>query len=581
MKSYLYTRISTLQQAKGFGIERQIKTVTDFLEYAVLDSRLGYQLDPNDYEVLGSDIGRSAFKGQNWKSTSSLGRFYDDVLKGRITSAVLLCENVDRLTRLSNYEASNKLTDLITRGIDIIEVESGSCFSNKIPESSTLLNMSINRAYTESKRKSSMATKSWSERKRKLIESGTAISAKCPRWLSVVNGMYIVDEGLAETLLYIHKMYSQGHGNSALVRRLNDSGRLDNGNLWSTVTIHRVLRDERLTGRMIMGKNRKPVPVLDSKGNPVIENGKVKTHIPVEIIDDAYPVIVDRELFDTVQNMISDKKGAKVKKTTKYMRNIFNGISRCFKCGSALIAEKNGHGKLFYTCLSRRHQKTCTSIAIPYVVVEGLVLENLSQLDWQRIYTGATDMEAMNQCRLKLVQIEKEISELEEELIDSDDSLVLVLVRAIKNKKIIQKELMEELNNYLKAGKDNVEFRLDRKVLDQSNVSLRQDVNVELRKIIREIKFGRDGNIVMVAVQYFSDVLSHLFILDIKLNAVLSTSHLSNELVYESKNITINLLTGERDFDSTKITDWDIEALKIWNQIVQEGAKIALKMISD
>jgi DNA invertase Pin-like site-specific DNA recombinase len=57
MKSYLYSRISTLQQIQGFGIERQIQTVTDFLWTAVLDSRLGYQLDPNSYEILESDIG--------------------------------------------------------------------------------------------------------------------------------------------------------------------------------------------------------------------------------------------------------------------------------------------------------------------------------------------------------------------------------------------------------------------------------------------------------------------------------------------------------------------------------------------
>jgi len=55
MKSYLYSRISTLQQVQGFGIERQILNVTDFLENAVIDSRLGYQLDPNDYEILESD----------------------------------------------------------------------------------------------------------------------------------------------------------------------------------------------------------------------------------------------------------------------------------------------------------------------------------------------------------------------------------------------------------------------------------------------------------------------------------------------------------------------------------------------
>ncbi|WP_163288222.1 recombinase family protein [Enterobacter hormaechei] len=113
MKSYLYSRISTLQQTKGFGIDRQVQTVTDFLKYATIDSRLGYQLDVEDFEVLESDLGKSAYKGNNWKPNSSLGRFYKDVVSGRITSGVLICENVDRLVRMSNYEASNKLSTLI------------------------------------------------------------------------------------------------------------------------------------------------------------------------------------------------------------------------------------------------------------------------------------------------------------------------------------------------------------------------------------------------------------------------------------------------------------------------------------
>lgn len=107
MKSYLYSRISTLQQVTGFGIARQIQTVTDFLENAVIDPRLGYQLDPNDYEILESDIGKSAFKGDNWGPNSNLGRFYEDVINKRITRGALIVENIDRLTRLSK-EGANK-----------------------------------------------------------------------------------------------------------------------------------------------------------------------------------------------------------------------------------------------------------------------------------------------------------------------------------------------------------------------------------------------------------------------------------------------------------------------------------------
>jgi len=193
VKSYLYTRISSLQQVQGFGIDRQIQTVTDFLENAVLDGRLGYQLDPNDYEILESDIGKSAFRGNNWKPDSNLGRFYDAVVSGRIRQGALIVENIDRLTRLSNYQAAHKLTTLITHGIDIIEVESGTCFSDRIPESNSILNISISRAHNESKRKSNMGQKTWANRITKLRDEGKASVKICPRWLSVQDGKYILD----------------------------------------------------------------------------------------------------------------------------------------------------------------------------------------------------------------------------------------------------------------------------------------------------------------------------------------------------------------------------------------------------
>lgn len=65
VKAYIYSRVSSLQQVDLFGIDRQINTVMDFLESAKLPDELGYQLDPNNYEVLESDKGLSGYKGVN------------------------------------------------------------------------------------------------------------------------------------------------------------------------------------------------------------------------------------------------------------------------------------------------------------------------------------------------------------------------------------------------------------------------------------------------------------------------------------------------------------------------------------
>lgn len=151
-KTYIYTRVSTLQQIDGFGIDRQINTLMDFLENAILPKELGYQLDPKNYEILDSDEGLSGYKGHNF-TKGSLGKFKSRVANGEITSGCLLIESVDRFSRRQGYDAIDEFTFLLKRNIDIIEVETEQVFSYRLDHKLTQLSTSIERAYQESKRK--------------------------------------------------------------------------------------------------------------------------------------------------------------------------------------------------------------------------------------------------------------------------------------------------------------------------------------------------------------------------------------------------------------------------------------------
>lgn len=46
----------------------------DFLSEASLPAGLGYELDPNDYELLDSNLGKSAYKGHKF-TKGELERF--------------------------------------------------------------------------------------------------------------------------------------------------------------------------------------------------------------------------------------------------------------------------------------------------------------------------------------------------------------------------------------------------------------------------------------------------------------------------------------------------------------------------
>lgn len=577
MKSYLYTRISSLQQVQGFGIDRQIQTVTDFLENAVLDSRLGYQLDPNDYEILESDIGKSAFRGNNWKPDSNLGRFYDDVINKRITRGVLIVENIDRLSRLSNYRAAHKLTTLITHGIDIIEVESDTCFSDRIPESNSILNMSISRAHNESKRKSHMGQKTWANRITKLRDEGKASVKICPRWLTVQDGKYILDTEQAAILLSIHQQYLDGHGSSAIVRRLNDEGKLNNGKPWNTLTLHKVLKDERLTGKMVIGKQR----IVDTNKSEEEQNEQrkeIKNNLIV--VDNAFPVVVNQELFNRVQTKInSSKHGTHKPKTTKLMRNLFNGISTCGICGNPFIVCSNGRGNQFYTCLGRRSEKTCTNVGVNYTQFETSILKHIKELNWSSIYTGENDKtDAINECRLKIVDVEHRISDFNKELVGLDDNdLELRIIRIIKKNKEILNGLVSELNGLMASTDTYTDFNPDLELVhDQANTHLRQDTNVALRKVIKQIAIVRDGNLVQCWIKYYTDSISHLFIYDIKKNDVISKSHITDDGVFHFDSGNIKISTGEISITGTEFKEEDKIAFELWGQMMEDATSLAV-----
>lgn len=156
---WCYARISTLKQIDGFGIQRQINTINQFLQCVELDHRLPFTLDVDNVTQMVAE-GKSAFRDKNWNEKTKLGQYRKMVMDGVISDSVLIVENIDRLTRLDPYMAIEIISGLVNRGTTILEIETGMTYSRYIPESITVLVMQCNRANGESKRKSIMMQKS-------------------------------------------------------------------------------------------------------------------------------------------------------------------------------------------------------------------------------------------------------------------------------------------------------------------------------------------------------------------------------------------------------------------------------------
>lgn len=108
MKTYGYIRVSTEEQLKGDGIQRQKRLIREYVRSENL-AKVEFLIDE----------GKSAFSGANMIA-GELGRFINKVETGAIkTPCNLIVENVDRLSRDDPDEAQYQVLRMTRAGVSI------------------------------------------------------------------------------------------------------------------------------------------------------------------------------------------------------------------------------------------------------------------------------------------------------------------------------------------------------------------------------------------------------------------------------------------------------------------------------
>ncbi|WP_213712592.1 recombinase zinc beta ribbon domain-containing protein [Cedecea lapagei] len=510
-----YARISTLSQIDGFGIQRQINTINQFLQCLVLDHRLPFTLDTESITQMVAE-GKSAFRGKNWNPKTKLGQYRKMVMDGVLPDSVLIVENIDRLTRLDPFQAVEIVSGMINRGTTILEIETGMTYSRYIPESITVLTMQINRSNGESRRKSIMMQKSHENR------FGN-VSKVRPRWFDVVEidgvKQYHQNE-TAKTIQKIFSDYASGIGAALIVRTY---GKTDNGKSWTLVTVLRVLGDKRVAD------------------------------------DPRYPPIIDKELYEKVQAMkLSITKKGNTHQRNMY--NIFSGMARCPLCQQSIIVKRNSHGGLFTVCLGKRTDKTCEARSVAYNALERPLLNAIRGLDFSEVYNRVES--SVLTLRDQWIQNERDIAAFRERLNKASRHEKFAILDELET---ISKE-QEELSIRLKsvdAPKD-IKLDFDDDKLDL-NVEYRIELNNRMKKLIQRIDVVRvdrthSAYTVYCSIKYWTDFMSHLVIIDADIKRggkggmnVLTTNLRSVSSINEDGTISGNP---------------DMEALEYWEGVV-------------
>ncbi|EOU9592100.1 recombinase family protein [Klebsiella aerogenes] len=515
-----YARVSTLSQVDGFGIQRQVQTINQFIQYLVLDHRLPFTLDTTNVTQMVAE-GRSAFKGKNWNPKTKLGQYRKMVMDGVLKDSVLIVENIDRLTRLDPFQAVEIVSGLINRGTTILEIETGMTYSRYIPESITVLTMQINRANGESKRKSIMMQKSHQNR------FGN-VSKVRPRWFDVVTvndtKMYRPNE-TAKAIQRMFNDYVNGIGAAQIVRTY---GSTDNGKEWTLVTVLRTLSDKRVAD------------------------------------DPRYPPIIDKELYTKVQAIKANNSNSKTHQ--KNMLNLFTGMSRCPVCKQAIIAKWNSHGGLYTVCLGKRTNKTCEARGMAYNALERPLLDAINGLDFSEVY----QREDANVVTLRdqWIQNEKDIAMFRERLGKASRHEKFAILDELETISKEQEELTIRLKS-VDAPKDlQLTYNDDKLDLD---TEYRIELNNRLKKLIQRIDIVRvdvdkSKYTIYCSIKYWTDFMTHLVIIDVE----------SKRTGKGGKNTLTTTLRSVSSInaDGTLSGNPDMEALEYWESVFNKAVDL-------
>lgn len=216
-------------------------------------------------------------------------------------------------------------------------------------------------------------------------EAGSYIHSRIPfGYMRVKDGKMITlvpDPETAPIVKMMFEMYGNkliGYG--ALTRKLNEMGiKTTRGYQFYPNTVRNILTNPVYIGTNIWGKTKTVVTVEDGKKvkHTVATNGPI-------VVENAHQPIIDRELFDRVQNIFKENKRMPRANKNKPVSNPLASLVHCSVCGMCMQQANSRRDKALI-CLTFG----CPTVGAPVYVVEREVLSVLRS--WCATYKDIED----------------------------------------------------------------------------------------------------------------------------------------------------------------------------------------------
>lgn len=303
LNAVLYCRYSSTQQTEN-SIDGQLRECHRFADY-------------HGYKIIGEYIDR-AKSGTSVEQRDDFLRMISDAKKQQF--AYIIVYRFDRFAR-NRYDSVVYKRQLAISGVRVISATEAVADG---PDGAILEAMYEAMDESYSRRLSAITLRGIQEATRKGI------------WCSAIPFGYrtedkrlTIDEKEAPAVREIYTQYAEGKTKSEIAKWLNDHG-------------YRTRRGKQFTCNNF---------------NTILSNPAYTGHAKCRDIEIETPAIIDKELYDTVQNKLAQNAPARGKKTDKRYFAL-TGKLYCGLCGCAMTSDlgtsQNGTVHAYYSCSRRK-----------------------------------------------------------------------------------------------------------------------------------------------------------------------------------------------------------------------------------
>lgn len=301
-------------------------------------------------------------------------------------------------------------------------------------------------------------------------------------------GFLVIDDVEAETVREIFELISQGHSYVEVMGQLNKEGKTTKaGKPFGKNSIHSILSNQKYIGTVVYGK----VPHKGKRNTHATDPGAL-------VYEDAVPPIIDRKLWEDVQNMMK-KRVRPRKRGAVYL---LTGLVVCGKCGAAMVGSVSNKKYYNYVCSGGKRLHNCDMKPIRKELLETAVFDAMRQyfkentLDdmVHQIYNSMQN----NQFSEKRKSISSEISGIDQKLHNINEAIANGIyssstkeaLKKLESRKAVLKNELQKINSY--------HYSLD--IIEKSlHDVLISDPERYVKLYIKEIRYYSENNIRIIA----------------------------------------------------------------------------------